>query len=431
MTARDRLGDRLRGLCRNRILRVLAVRSAGVLALYGLEITLARRLGVAGYGVFAYLLVTATLVARFAPLGWQNAATRFVAAARTHDDLPLLKAGLARAYLSTAVGLLAAGLLLAALARTPLLAAAWLPAVGLPLAAALTLLELHRFILRGLDRSETGEALPMLLLPALVIAGLWLLPVREAATAAALYAGAAGVALAVSAAVILHRLPKGWRAAAAAPAPRSWLWMSGAILIGSVSDEATARVAVLVLGAAGDEAGAGQYQAAARLVLMTVFVLRAATASFSPRIAALHHAGETARLRREYGRVCLASAAGGLPFLLLFGLAPQAALALFGPGFTAAAPLLQVLAVGYMASAAAGPCGTALMMTGRERAYAVNAIIGLACALGGSLALVPSLGPLGAAAATAAALVVVNLLNVTVLLLGGRRRADRRLEAAR
>lgn len=427
MTARDRL----RGLCRNRILRVLAVRSAGVLALYGLEITLARRLGVAGYGVFAYLLVTATLVARFAPLGWQNAATRFVAAARTHDDLPLLKAGLARAYLSTAVGLVAAGLLLAALARTPLLAAAWLPAVGLPLAATLTLLELHRFILRGLDRSETGEALPMLLLPMLVIAGLWLLPVREAATAAALYAGAAGVALAVSAAVILHRLPKGWRAAAAAPAPRSWLWMSGAILIGSVSDEATARVAVLVLGAAGDEAGAGQYQAAARLVLMTVFVLRAATASFSPRIAALHHAGETARLRREYGRVCLASAAGGLPFLLLFGLAPQAALALFGPGFAAAAPLLQVLAVGYMASAAAGPCGTALMMTGRERAYAVNAIIGLACALGGSLALVPSLGPLGAAAATAAALVVVNLLNVTVLLLGGRRSADRRLEAAR
>lgn len=427
MTARDRL----RGLCRNRILRVLAVRSAGVLALYGLEITLARRLGVAGYGVFAYLLVTATLVARFAPLGWQNAATRFVAAARTRDDLPLLKAGLARAYLSTAVGLLAAALVLAALSRTPVLAAGWLPAVGLPLAAALTLLELHRFILRGLDRSETGEALPMLLLPALVIAGLWLLPVRDAAAAATLYAGAAGVALAVSAAVILHRLPKGWRAAAAAPAPRSWLWMSGAILIGSVSDEATARVAVLVLGAAGDEAGAGQYQAAARLVLMTVFVLRAATASFSPRIAALHHAGETARLRREYGRVCLASAAGGLPFLLLFGLAPQAALPLFGPGFAAAAPLLQVLAVGYMASAAAGPCGTALMMTGRERAYAVNAIIGLACALGGSLALVPSLGPLGAAAATAAALVVVNLLNVTVLLLGGRRSADRRLEAAR
>ncbi|SOD93422.1 lipopolysaccharide biosynthesis protein [Caenispirillum bisanense] len=427
MTARDRL----RGLWRSRILRVLAVRSAGVLALYGLEITLARRLGVAGYGVFAYLLVTATLVARFAPLGWQNAATRFVAAARAHDDLPLLKAGLARAYLSAAVGLVAAGLLLAALARTPLLAAAWLPAVGLPLAAALTLLELHRFILRGLDRSEAGEALPMLLLPMLVIAGLWLLPVREAATAAVLYAGAAGVALAVSAAVILHRLPKGWRAAAAAPAPRSWLWMSGAILIGSVSDEATARVAVLVLGAAGDEAGAGQYQAAARLVLMTVFVLRAATASFSPRIAALHHAGETARLRREYGRVCLASAAGGLPFLLLFGLAPHAALALFGPGFTAAAPLLQVLAVGYMASAAAGPCGTALMMTGRERAYAVNAVVGLACALGGSLALVPSHGSLGAAAATAGALVVVNLLNVTVLLVGGGRRAGRRLEVAR
>jgi O-antigen/teichoic acid export membrane protein len=85
-------------------------------------------------------------------------------------------------------------------------------------------------------------------------------------------------------------------------------------------------------------------------------------------------------------------------------------LSLFGPSFTAGAPLLPVLLVGLLARASLGPVERLLVMVGQSGqcagVYAVAFLVNI-CA---GLAFVPHLGALGAAVATSTALTVESIL---------------------
>lgn len=56
---------------------------------------------------------------------------------------------------------------------------------------------------------------------------------------------------------------------------------------------------------------------------------------------------------------------------------------------------LRILSLGYFASAAAGPCGTALFMIGRERAYAGITFVALLGCIAANYLLAQDLGTLG------------------------------------
>src|SRR3546814_6776862 len=103
----------------------------------------------------------------------------------------------------------------------------------------------------------------------------------------------------------------------------------------------------------------------ARLALMNVFVLRALTPVAAPHFSELYSAGHLAELRTLFRRQCLLSFAGAVPVFIVLTVFPGPVLALFGPAFAASETTLRVLSIGYLASAATGPCGTALMMIGR------------------------------------------------------------------
>ena len=83
-------------------------------------------------------------------------------------------------------------------------------------------------------------------------------------------------------------------------------------------------------------------------------------------------------------------------------------LSLFGAEFTKAYAVLAILSVGYLASAAAGPCATSLMMIGKERTYAILAAVFFAVEAVLCFFLASRYGAMGAAAATATALVIAN-----------------------
>ena len=83
--------------------------------------------------------------------------------------------------------------------------------------------------------------------------------------------------IAVSGLCIRRLLPPAIKQTAAAFRGHVWSTMAFAILIGSLSDEIVARTAVIALGSLSSERALGLYQAAARLSLMNLFVLRAIT----------------------------------------------------------------------------------------------------------------------------------------------------------
>jgi O-antigen/teichoic acid export membrane protein len=75
-----------------------------------------------------------------------------------------------------------------------------------------------------------------------------------------------------------------------------------------------------------------------------------------------------------------------------------------------------VLSVGYLASAATGPCATALMMIGRERTYAGLTFTALLASAAANYVLAQHMGALGAAIATAGIMVLNNALYVVVFM---------------
>jgi O-antigen/teichoic acid export membrane protein len=396
------------------------VRSLGAVALFGLEITLARWLGIVGYGTFSFAAAVATVVSRLAPLGWLNASTRLVSAYASAERFGLLKGSLILSYIATTLGLAVSAFLLLALVLVS-------PSSGLsstdqvvrsflPLALGLTLLELHRYLLRGLHAGDLGEALPVLLLPALAASAIVAFGIGQPDPAIWIYSAICFLLFLLSSVLIARRLPAPMWATAAEFRSREWFGMALAMLLGALSDELVARTAVIVLGTLSTERDLGLYQAAARLSLMNVFVLRALTPVAAPKISVLYHSGQLVELRSTYRRLCLLSLLGGLPFFICFMAIPQTFLGFFGLEFVGAEWLLRVLSIGYLVSAASGPCATALMMIGKEKVYGVLAVTALVLNLVGSCVLVQYAGSLGAAIATATVTVGSNLIYVTIFL---------------
>ena len=407
----------LRKLARHRTVRVLLVRGLGMVALFGFEVTLARWLGAGGYGAFSFALAVAMVVSRLAPLGWLNASTRYVSAFVSSHQLGLLRGTLIMAHAVTGFGLAISALLLMLLGLTWQSAtlALYIPHI-LPLMFALTVVELHRYVLRGLHSGDLGEALSVLFLPVLAAASVWIFGIRDPATATYAYSLACLPLILLSTIAIAYRIPAGvWRVPARYQM-RDWSAAGLAMLVGSLSDELTTRMAVIILGTLGNEHEAGLYQAAARLALLNVFVLRVVTPVAAPTISALHQEGKFTELRSMFGRLCLMSLIGTLPIFVLFQLAAEPVLGWFGPEFTEAGGVLRLLSVGYLVSAATGPCATALMMIGRERIYGKLALANLLLNAVGSYVLVQYFGGFGAAIAMTCGIVVTNLVYVAIFL---------------
>jgi O-antigen/teichoic acid export membrane protein len=408
------------GALENRAVRVFLVRSLGAAALFGLEVTLARWLGVVGYGNFGFAAAIAIVISRLAPLGWLNASTRLVSTYISAERFGLLKGSLIQSHIATGLGLAVSVLLLLVFAlinpHSSFFGVNQIVRSFLPLAFGLALLELHRYVLRGLHAGDLGEALPVLLLPALVAAAIWIFRIREPDTAIWIYSGVCFLLFLLSSVHIARRLPAPLWTTAAEFRSREWSRIALAMLLGAVSDELVARTAVIVLGTLGTQRDLGLYQAAARLSLMNVFVLRALTPVAAPRVSVLYQNSRLAELRSTYRRLCLMSFLGCLPFFICFIVIPERILGFFGPEFLAGDTMLRVLSIGYLVSAAAGPCATGLMMIGKENVYGALAVAALLFNAVGNYLLARYAGGLGAAIATATVIVCSNLLYVTIFL---------------
>ena len=140
-------------------LRILLVRTLGVAALLGFEITLSRWLGLSGYGTFSFVAAIAALISRLAPLGWLNASTRLISGYMTEGRLDLLKGSLIMSHLVTALGLAMTGLaFLIALVGFDMHIDSPLIWMAFPLGIVLNIRpDRYRFVLRGLHAGDLAS----------------------------------------------------------------------------------------------------------------------------------------------------------------------------------------------------------------------------------------------------------------------------------
>jgi O-antigen/teichoic acid export membrane protein len=148
------------------------------------------------------------------------------------------------------------------------------------------------------------------------------------------------------------------------------------------------------------------YFAASKTLTLVIFVYFAVAAAAAHRFTAYHVGGDREGLADFAAKtirwIFFPSLAATLAILAL----GKPMLWLFGPDFTAAYPVMFVLAVGLLARAAIGPAERLLMMVGEQRRCALAYAAAFALNLGGCLLLAGPYGGIGVAIATAAAFVL-------------------------
>lgn len=396
---------------------------------------LARLLAPAAFGVFLLGQTVALFGSVVAVLGLENTLVREVARLETGGDRAGARATTRRARRLCVLGALAvAGILvlgrdvlLRRLFEEPELAAmaGWM--------AAWTALEavnrLQVSALRGEHRLAVAATLDGFLRAAVflgtvgALAAVDLLDLERVFVAGALSAGA-------SAAVGWWLLADAREPAAEAESEsgggrglsalalwrRSWPLL-GATVLGFVINQGD----LWLVGVVAASEKAALYGSVLKLMFLISLPLLVLNRTLSSTLAEFHERGRRRDLEVLLrGATTLVTAATSVVVLglLLFG--DQILALLFGDFYSAATPILVLLAVAQLVLAATGPCGTMLMMAGHERLQlGVSAASGAYLVLG-SLWAGPQYGIVGVAAVAASNKMLNNL--VTLLLV--RRRVE-------
>lgn len=160
----------------------------------------------------------------------------------------------------------------------------------------------------------------------------------------------------------------------------------------------------LLLSAVAGPATAGVYAVATRFVLVGTFAAEALQQVVGPRVAAQLALDDRTGAARVLGAAAGWQVLLVWPSFVLLAVFAPGVLAVFGASYTEAAAVLGVLALGLLAAAPAGPSDSVLLMAGRSRANLGVTALAAAVNIVGNLALVPTMGMVGAAVAWAASI---------------------------
>ncbi len=395
-----------------------AIRIASALITFAVQILLARWLGGHDFGIYTYVWVWVNVIGTLCAFGLSSSAVRFIAEYAARGE-PGLTRGFLRfgRWLSFTAGAIAATIGIGVLQAFPAIAENDLRqalSIGLLALPAFALTDFHDGT--GRARSWIGLAfippyiLRPLLLLVLVGGAVLLLDARDAATAAMALVAATWVVAIVQLVLQQRRFAREVKDARHASRRAQWLKVSLPLLLLESFALMMMNIDVLLLKLFVDAADIGIYFAAARTISFVGFIHFAIVAVAMPRFATAHAHGDIAtaadllRRFRLWMFVPSLLAAGALLALGPF------VLALFGPEYPAAWPVMAALAAGHLARALAGPVEALLAVSGQQVRTALVGGITAALNIALNLALIPPLGLLGAALATTTAFTFQALL---------------------
>lgn len=415
---RPRAGD-----LRFELLIGLALKGGGAGASFVFNLLLARALGGAAVGEFQLALSTAWLAAAVALLGLDMLVMRAVSVARhagrfadarasvRRGTLVTLGFGAALAALLWLASPLLADRLFAAPALTPFVAAM---AVTVPL---LAFIRMASGALRGVGNllvSQSLDGIGYTGVAALVVAAVMLLglPASPLLSVDAFIAGT--LATAAFGGVHLWRLVRGWPVGGTAEVSlRAGVPLVGTFVLLLFSEWA----AVALLTREHGSLVAGNYRVIFQFCNLFLLVSNSFSTIVGPHIAAAYAADDPVRIGRVARLAALAGGATCLPLLLALLVLPELLLGLFDPAFAAGATAMRIYAAAQFINVCAGPLGTILIMTHREKWMLQIELVATTTGVALSLVLIPSLGLLGAAIAGATGLLTRNAITLTLVLL--------------
>jgi O-antigen/teichoic acid export membrane protein len=417
-----RLGARFRAIRSGRPIAsasvgALAVLFAGAGISYGAQLAIARLIGPDSFGVYAYVLAWVTLLAYFSTLGFHVSLLRLLPAYRATDEWPLARGVIrysrsAAAAVGMAIAIVGAAVLLVREGTSPEMKHAFLvglctaPVIALQLVEAATVRAFGGAVEALIPERIIRDSVAVLVLAAVALVG-FARPDASLAMAAMLVSSAAALALAYA---FMRRLrPPEICRDPPAYAPRDWCRPTFPLTVIMVADNVMIRSGVIVLGLAGSTRDAGVFAVAFNLALLTALPRMAVASIFAPTVSDLYvredHAGLQALSARAASLSLAGTAVVALPLLLL---APML-LGWFGSGFSAGAPVVVILVLGQLFSAAAGPQQHLITMTGHESAGATIFATSAAVNFAACLVAVRYFGMTGAAIAMTASLIAWNL----------------------
>ncbi len=164
---------------------------------------------------------------------------------------------------------------------------------------------------------------------------------------------------------------------------------------------------VLLTGALTGPDQAGLVRIASRVAEMAALIRVIVLLQYKPLLAEAYGKGDLPLLRARTRTMTILFVATGLPITAGLWLLSSQVMAVFGSGFAAGAPVMQVYLLGIFFTLLCGPCNSILAMCGQE--HLASRIIWAAIAINfvADLILIPSFGAFGCASA--------NLLSLLFL----------------
>jgi O-antigen/teichoic acid export membrane protein len=391
------------------------IQALGAGLAYGLQIALARWMGVIEFGNYVYAYNWAQLLAVFGAFGVTLSILKFLPTYVDQQKWGYVK-GLLISFRATSVVVsLTLALIFAVLfiffqqesIDTGALT------IGLLLTPLIALKDLQSEAIRGLNRIALAYFPPYILQPVIVISAALLIWMGEGSISALQGIGALALSLLfvlLFQYIVLNRALEKTRGVKPEYEINVWSRVSGSMLVIQGASAAWVRIDVVVVGWLLGAADVGAYSVAVRTAFLITFVSTAVNAVVAPMIGPLFEKGDRAGLQRMTVVAIRISSAAALGIGIFIGLFSTQLLAIFGKEFVVATPALGVLAVGYMLSTAGGPLGYLLHLTGHQKVsatlYSGAALVSLIL----NLILVSRIGILGAAVATSIVLAGQNVL---------------------
>ncbi|MEO7457839.1 MAG: oligosaccharide flippase family protein [Gemmatimonadaceae bacterium] len=405
----------------------LGVNASGMLLGFLTQAILAKTLGVHGYGLYLTVLGWSNVAGLVCALEFANASVRYVSAYTAEGNWGALRGFLRRSHQivgGTTVAVGVTGALVLLIVRSPDNEAKDLAfLVGCALFPLTSLVQLQAGCLLGWKRIRHSQGPFQIARPAIFAVGLLLVSRMmganfEAAHAVMVQFVATGIALLATAWYLRQLTPV--KAVSIEPVYHTREWIQTSLHFVAISMAQlvlSTQADVLFVSALLGTTQAGLYGGASQFATLVGFGSTAIMMIAQPMIADLYARGRYTELGKLSRNVVMLTLVASLPVFIVVVLSGRWLLHFYRPEFTAAYPVLVVLAVSQLASAVVGGLlGYLFTMTSHQEI--ATKIIGGTAVL--NLVLAPILTMRYGMIGTASATVIATLVRSVALALAGR-----------
>lgn len=393
---------------------VLKVLGAGLAFLFNL--VLARTLGAEGAGLYFLALTVTTIATVFGRIGLDNTLLRFTAANASVGDWSAVKGvyvkgmklAFTASFVSAVVVFVFAPVLADRVFQKPELAIPmrWMSLAVVPM----SVLILHAELLKGLKRIRDslvvfGVGVPAISLTSLLLFGgsYGVKGVAWAYVSGAILTAFLGATLWHMATPQLQKVSASFRTNVLLKSSIPLFWVASLNMLVNWT-------ATFALGIWGTKEEVGLFSMASRTAMLTSLILMSVNSISAPKFAELYKKKDMDALGATARNTAKLMTVVASPLLLLFLIAPQWVMGMFGEEFQKGGILLSILAIGQFVNVATGSVGYLLMMSGNEKLMRNNVAFVAVISVVLNTFLVPLYGPFGAAIATAVCLSSQNLI---------------------